>query len=64
VNFARSGDPNGKDLPVWPNFDPATEATMTFADRISVAPIANRNRMAFWDAFRQKAATPGRPRAA
>jgi para-nitrobenzyl esterase len=64
VNFSRSGDPNGDGLPVWPNFDVSTDATMTFADRTSVSPIANPSRLAFWDALRQKSPARGRPRAA
>jgi para-nitrobenzyl esterase len=30
VAFARSGDPNTKDLPHWPAYDAATRATMEF----------------------------------
>lgn len=28
TNFARTGDPNGSDLPAWPNFGPQREAVM------------------------------------
>jgi carboxylesterase type B len=48
VNFARSGDPNGANLPDWPSFDVAREATMTFADAIAVKSVPNRKRLAYW----------------
>jgi len=57
VNFARNGDPNGAGLPVWPNFEPASEATMAFADTIAVSGVANRERLAFWDTYRQHASS-------
>jgi para-nitrobenzyl esterase len=25
VNFAKTGNPNGKDLPLWPNYNPESE---------------------------------------
>jgi hypothetical protein len=31
VNFARTGDPNGKGLPAWPRYSRATDPIMTFA---------------------------------
>jgi para-nitrobenzyl esterase len=30
VNFAKTGDPNGKGLPNWPRFDPKTDPIMDF----------------------------------
>jgi len=32
TNFAKTGDPNGPDAPVWPAFDPVKRAYMSFAD--------------------------------
>ena len=60
VNFARNGDPNGAGLPSWPAFDPETDTTLTFADDISAGPVAQRDRLAFWDMLRVKGFLPGR----
>ena len=37
TNFAKTGDPNGSGLPVWPKFDPASRAYIQFTD---AGPIA------------------------
>ena len=37
TNFAKTGDPNGAGLPVWPKFDPASRAYIQFTD---ASPIA------------------------
>ena len=31
TSFAKTGDPNGGDLPAWPHFDAATQPTLVFA---------------------------------
>jgi para-nitrobenzyl esterase len=37
TNFAKTGDPNGPGLPVWPKFDPTSRAYIQFTD---AGPIA------------------------
>jgi len=37
TNFARTGDPNGANLPHWPKFDPASRAYLDFT---SAGPVA------------------------
>jgi para-nitrobenzyl esterase len=64
INFARSGDPNAPGLPHWPEFNTDTEQTMTFADRISVGPVARRDQLVFWDQLRQRTSAPRHPQAA
>ncbi len=34
INFAKTGDPNGEGLPVWPLFDPETDRALEFGDEI------------------------------
>jgi para-nitrobenzyl esterase len=48
VNFARSGDPNGGNVPDWPSFNARREG-ITFSGNISVAPVADSARLAFWE---------------
>jgi para-nitrobenzyl esterase len=38
INFARSGNPNHKGLPVWPKFDARKTATMHFDNKCEVMP--------------------------
>ena len=48
VNFAWSGDPNGANIPAWPSFNARREG-ISFAGDISVAPVADSARLAFWE---------------
>jgi carboxylesterase type B len=36
TNFAKTRDPNGPGLPAWPEYDTATESTLTLDDPIGV----------------------------
>jgi para-nitrobenzyl esterase len=38
VNFAKTGDPNGAGLPVWPKYDPTTDALMDFSAQGAATP--------------------------
>lgn len=38
INFARSGNPNHKGLPIWPKFDASKTATMHFDNKCEVLP--------------------------
>lgn len=49
VNFAKTGDPNGPRLPVWPKFDPAKRDYIQFTDN---GPIAKESlRRPYCDLF-------------
>jgi para-nitrobenzyl esterase len=54
VNFATTGDPNGKGLPVWPVFDPKADSLMSLGDKVEVAPIPHKPALDFLDGFIQK----------
>ena len=54
VNFATTGDPNGKGLPVWPVFDPKADVLMEFGDKVGVEPIPHKPALDFLDDFIQK----------
>lgn len=38
VNFVKTGDPNGRGLPTWPRYSPATDEIMDFAPDGQAAP--------------------------
>jgi para-nitrobenzyl esterase len=41
TNFARTGDPNGGGLPVWPNFTAKTERLLHFEGTATVGGVPN-----------------------
>ena len=49
INFARSGDPNGGELPLWPAFDVADPLALHFDTTIGVGAVPHRERLDFWD---------------
>ena len=66
VNFARSGDPNGPELPHWPSLNAAPGKVMQFGEASSMIDRPNADAIRFFeDVYYGKrgihAATPGRP---
>ena len=52
VNFATTGDPNGKNLPKWPAFKPAkAEVVMSFGNTTEVKPVPNKPALDFLDTY-------------
>jgi para-nitrobenzyl esterase len=49
VNFARSGDPNGPSLPVWPAFTTAGSKVLYIGDPTTVGGVANINSLTVFD---------------
>jgi para-nitrobenzyl esterase len=51
VNFARSGDPNGKSLPVWPAVSADRALTMELGDEVRAIEVADKERLDFFREF-------------
>jgi para-nitrobenzyl esterase len=50
TNFARSGDPNGKGLPLWPAFTNTDSRVLYFGDPITVGEVPNIRSLTALDA--------------
>ena len=51
INFAKTGNPNGKGLPYWPSFDKDKPTTMQFSNGASLIDRPNREQIDFIDRF-------------
>jgi len=51
TNFAKTGDPNGANLPKWIPSDPENDVVMGFGDMIGMRPGPSKAALAFWDSF-------------
>lgn len=51
VNFATTGNPNGKGLPYWPTFDPEKPTTMQFSNGATLIMVPNRKQIDFVDSY-------------
>jgi para-nitrobenzyl esterase len=56
VNFATTGDPNGKRLPKWPAYSAADDQALEFGDQIAVRAHVNKAGLDFFDGFYQSLA--------
>jgi para-nitrobenzyl esterase len=54
VNFAMTGDPNGKGLPKWTPYDDKSKTTMIFGNRPEGAQAPREDRMAFFQSYFDK----------
>ena len=54
VNFAKNGNPNGPDLPIWPDFDEKEQKTMFFDKTPSARPHPNLDQLKAFDAYYAK----------
>ncbi len=50
VNFAATGDPNGKGLPKWPMYQEKTDLAMGLGDKIEAEPAPHKEALDFLDA--------------
>ena len=51
VNFATTGDPNGKGLPAWPVYDGRSERAMGLGNRIEPMDIPHKAALDFFDGW-------------
>jgi para-nitrobenzyl esterase len=51
VNFAKTGNPNGKGLPNWPVFDAAEQVTMELGEKTAVRPVAEKEKLIFFTQY-------------
>ena len=51
TNFARTGDPNGPGLPVWPRFAAPAPQVMELGDATQPVPVLDPQRKALFDAY-------------
>ncbi|MGC2332222.1 MAG: carboxylesterase family protein [Candidatus Acidiferrales bacterium] len=51
VNFARTGNPNGPTVPVWPIYDPEKDNVLDLGDQVSVKYGVNATGLDFFDTY-------------
>lgn len=51
TNFARTGDPNGPRLPLWPAFNDRSERILNMSDTFSAEELPSRAALALLDAY-------------
>ncbi|MFD2933170.1 carboxylesterase/lipase family protein [Spirosoma flavum] len=51
VNFAKTGNPNGKNLPNWPAYKPVSDSVLIFDKTIGSHPLLTKSQLAFWEQY-------------
>lgn len=51
INFAKTGNPNGKGLPNWPTYSPKKKMTMIFDNNSSARPLPNIEKYKAFDSY-------------
>jgi para-nitrobenzyl esterase len=60
VNFATTGDPNGKDVPKWIPYQTKDDQAMGIADTLGMIPVPNKPALDFLDDFAKRTrSSPG-----
>jgi para-nitrobenzyl esterase len=53
VNFAKTGNPNGKGLPEWPAFNPANPRIIEFGDQVKPTDLPYKPQLQFLDRYQE-----------
>lgn len=56
VNFAKTGNPNGENLPQWPVYNATADQSLEFGDQIAVRANINKAGLDFFDGYYQSLA--------
>jgi len=51
VNFAKTGNPNGKDLPEWTAYDPNQESVLILDTVIGQKSLPDKAKFSFWEKY-------------
>ena len=51
VNFAKTGNPNGKGLTTWPAYKPTAESVLVIDKTIETRPLPTKAQLAFWEQY-------------
>ena len=54
VNFATTGDPNGKDVPKWTPYQAKDDQAMGIADALGMIPVPNKTSLDFLDDYSKR----------
>lgn len=54
VNFAKTGNPNGKGLPGWPVFENGSPRMIILGDKVESVPLLHSEQLEFFDRLYQK----------
>ena len=58
VNFAATGDPNGKGLTKWPVYKESTDVALELGDKIAPLPALHKSALDFLDGYFAAERTP------
>ena len=60
VNFATTGDPNGKSLLKWPAYRSSAEQVIGFGDKVELEPVPHKAALDFLDGYNDRLRQSGK----